>query len=391
MDMESLAEYKASVAMWQYCAPVLFAFGTFGNTMTVVIIHRQKRKHSAMPMYLTALAVSDTCQLLTGLLRGWIMSVFQVDVRTLHSVTCKVHVWLVYSSIIVSSWLLCYMTMERTVSVWLPHRVSLLCSRSKAIVIIVVTVVMSLLVNGHLPLWLDIVVKNDTSKECLTPNEEYMIFIYDVWNWVDLTLSSLLPFTFVTLGNLLIVWKVSLSVRTARNMSSSRLQDVSHRQRKTSSMTVTLMALSVIFFITTSPICVYNIIEPYVVEKIQDDFQGIAQMRLAWAVVNILMYTNSTVNFYLYCLSGASFRRELKRCLCCHLRSSSSPSKNPDVATITNQSQPHADSVSIPVPLTVRHHSVPGIGDKKLDRKTKTSNCVLLSVQTLNSESCSEF
>ena len=344
--MESTAEYRASVAVWQYCPPVLFAFGTFGNVMTVVILRRMNLKRSAMPVYLTALAVSDTCLLYAGLLRRWVMHVFDVDFRTLHSLTCKLHTWFVYSFIIVSAWLLTFMTVERTLSVWRPHHVSLLCTRTKAAVIVVSIVVTSLLVNSHLLYGVDLVAVaggsgNGTDSVCYGPDEEYMYFFDAVWSWVDLTLSSLIPFAVLLLGNCLILWKVSLSDRAARYLGSVRLNDAVQRRKKTSSMTITLVVLSVIFFLTTSPICVYNIIEHYVEDSVEGDPLGMGRLRLAWAVVNILMYINSTVNFYLYCLSGAKFRKELKRCLCCYLHSSWFNSKAQDGNTASNNTNNH--------------------------------------------------
>ena len=36
-----------------------------------------------------------------------------------------------------------------------------------------------------------------------------------------------------------------------------------------------------------------------------------AEMGLAWALTNLLQYTNNSVNFLLYCLSGSRFREEL--------------------------------------------------------------------------------
>jgi hypothetical protein len=37
-----------------------------------------------------------------------------------------------------------------------------------------------------------------------------------------------------------------------------------------------------------------------------------AILEMMWAVVNILMYTNNSMNFLLYILSGSRFRREFK-------------------------------------------------------------------------------
>ena len=408
--MESTAAYRASVAVWQYCPPVLFAFGTFGNVMTVVILRRMRIKRSAMPVYLTALAVCDTGLLYTGLLRRWVMYVFGVDFRTLHSSACKLHTWFVYSFIIVSAWILTFMTVERTLSVWRPHHVSLLCTRTKATVIVVAIVTTSLLVNSHLLYGVDVVTtggggngtgddgngtrtSSSSSSVCYGPDEGYMYFFDAVWSWVDLTLSSLIPFTVLLLGNCLILWKVSLSDRAARYLGSVRHNDAVQRRKKTSSMTITLVVLSVIFFLTTSPICVYNIIEHYVEGSVEGDPVAAGRLRLAWAVVNILMYTNSTVNFYLYCLSGAKFRRELQRCLCCHLDSQGLNSKVPDghSASINanNQNGHHRHHVN-----HQNNHSNLGEGDCSSVTNTvslKVHNRALRSVLDENNEISTEF
>ena len=345
--MRSTPEHQASVAVWKYYPPVLFALGTFGNVMAMLVLRRlnMTTRRSAMPVYLTALAMSDTCLLYTGLLRHWLLHVFQLDVRVLHPVVCKVHTWLVYSLIILSAWLLSFMTMDRAVSVWRPHHVSLWCTRTKAVSVVISIAVVSLLINCHLLYGVDIVVRmeddygfgNGTARShCDVHNDGYLAFFDLVWSWVDLTLASLLPFALLLLGNCLILWKVTLSVRAARYLGSTNPNDVSQRQRKTSSMTVTLVALSIIFFLTTSPICVFNVIEHYVSNGVETDVRTDARLSLTWAVVNMLMYTNSAINFYLYCLSGAKFRQELKGYLCRFDTTLWSPSKNPEALTLTN-------------------------------------------------------
>ena len=41
-------------------------------------------------------------------------------------------------------------------------------------------------------------------------------------------------------------------------------------------------------------------------------YQTMAEMSVAWAVVNLFQYTNNSINFLLYCLSGSRFREELR-------------------------------------------------------------------------------
>ncbi|KAL8608676.1 hypothetical protein ACOMHN_002905 [Nucella lapillus] len=275
-------------------------------------------KRSAMPIYLTTLALSDTSLLYTGLLRYWLLNVFDLDIRASHTAVCKVHTWLVYSLTMVSAWILTFMTVERTLSVWKPHRVSVLCTRPKAAVIVVCIVSSSLAVNSHLVYGLEVVDAGNRTYGCIVPDPHYLHFFNTVWAWVDLTLASLIPFTALLVGNSLILCKIYSSVRSARYLGSvCGNGGMTQRKKTMSSMTVTLVALSVIFFMTTSPICVYNVMEHYIYRENQDAVHGPGEMRLAWAIVNILLYTNNTLNFYLYCLSGTNFRKELRKCLCC--------------------------------------------------------------------------
>ena len=131
---ESMAPYQVAVTLWQVCPPVILLLGTFGNCMTLVILRTMPRGGSSgsMSLLFAALAVSDLVLLYTGLLRQWLYRTFMLDVRELHDVICKIHVFVVYLSRMTSAWFLVAMTMQRVVSVLLPHRVGLLSTRRKA-------------------------------------------------------------------------------------------------------------------------------------------------------------------------------------------------------------------------------------------------------------------
>ena len=132
--MESLPQYQAALTLWKVCPPVILLLGTFGNCMTLVILHTMPRGGSSgsMSLFFAALAVSDLALLYTGLLHEWVNRTVTLDLRALHDVICKVHVFLVYLSTMTSVWFLVAMTIQRVVSVLLPHRVGLLSTRRKA-------------------------------------------------------------------------------------------------------------------------------------------------------------------------------------------------------------------------------------------------------------------
>ena len=75
------------------------------------------------------------------------------------------------------------------------------------------------------------------------------------------------------------------------------------------STNVLLLFFSFIFLLTTSPIVIYLVGYDSFTEGASA--KKWAQIELAWAVVNLLAYSNNALNFMLYCVSGPRFRREL--------------------------------------------------------------------------------
>ena len=137
-----------------------------------------------------------------------------------------------------------------------------------------------------------------------------------IFTWIDLVVSSFLPSSLLLVGNVLLATTVTRSARLARGLTaaptgSDRRSDV--REKAASSLTVTLMSVSVTYICLTLPVCLFIILQPYVV---WGDARQNAWTELAWVVVNLMWYCNSTVNFYLYCLTGTRFRAQCKRLLC---------------------------------------------------------------------------
>ena len=69
-----------------------------------------------------------------------------------------------------------------------------------------------------------------------------------------------------------------------------------------------LFTLNTVFLICTTPISVYLIGWPTWHGMLTG--RDYAVLDMMWAVVNIMMYLNNTINFLLYILSGSRFRRE---------------------------------------------------------------------------------
>lgn len=289
---------------------ILFLFGTFGNIFILMMLRTLRLGRTSMHMYLRALAISDLCVLYTGLLRWWIIWTFGMDIRDKHILLCKGHTWMVYLSLYVSAWLLVFMTLERTFSACVPHRVNMFCTKRRACCLIVFIVAFQACMQSHFLFGMTLLEPDQKGPLVCKPiSTEYHTFLHDIYPFVDLVLLSLIPFVCVILGNVIIIWKTFLSLKTAAELNLTSEKGANLRRRRASSMTLILICLSTLFLLTTSPTCVYNMWERGETAK----KTSIGRTELAWASVNIIMYCNNTFNFYLYCLSGRKFRNEIKQ------------------------------------------------------------------------------
>ncbi|XP_045215141.2 probable G-protein coupled receptor 139 [Mercenaria mercenaria] len=325
-DYTKYAEYKAGILIWKIIPPILIILGTVGNGLSILVLTRRSIRTSTTALFLTVLAFSDLVVLYSGLLRQWLIYLFDIDVREISQFGCKLNIWLVYSSLDFSAWILVGVTLERVVSAWLPHSAQTLCSRRSAAGLIISLGIFILAFNAHLLYGMVFKYTFDHSghaelQKCVEVNNRYKDFFNVTWPWIDLCAFCLIPLTVIVMGNWFIVFKLINSQRRvhSRVVPSSAVNGRGPTTTpgpcgKPSSATAMLFTLNIVFLFSTLPISIYNIGYIYWTEGANE--RDHAQLDLWWAIVNMLMYVNNSINFFLYCLSGAKFRREAIRIFC---------------------------------------------------------------------------
>lgn len=318
-DYTQYPEYKAGKLVWCIFPPILIFFGTIGNVMSIVVLNRKPMRESTVSIYLTALSVMDMLVLYTGLMRQWLRVVIELDLRVISEMSCKIHIWLVYFTLDMSVWLLVSVTIERCVSVMFPYTVKQYFTRCTALVNIAVIAVLLLALNSHYLYGLgDVQTTTDgarTIERCVSLWNGYEHFEFHVWPWIDLCVFSLIPLIVLFIANISIIQKIlTRRRRNARRINPVVWTTTSEQQRyqdkKTSSMTIMLLVLNLVFFVCTTPISVYLIGEPYWLDDLTPRQEAV--LSLVWAITNMLQYTNNSINFLLYCISGSRFRNTLK-------------------------------------------------------------------------------
>ena len=160
-----------------------------------------------------------------------------------------------------------------------------------------------------------------------------------IWPWIDACLYSILPFVVICILNSLIVQKVIIARRSRRFLAggSSGISGASaavSRSANESSARVTIMLLTIsfTFLICTLPMnvtMIHRAVRGFDALSLQDA----ARYRLSRTVSELLMYTNHSINFYLYLLTGNKFRQQLVNMLCpCKHQ----PNPNTNYSAVTN-------------------------------------------------------
>ena len=330
--LESLLAHQISEYLMRICMPFLIVAGTFGNVVVIVIHCRlPPNQKSSMSVYFTALAISDT----TTLWMGWFEMLdtfgdtlsFEYHLQRDYSdvvkdVLCRIRVWISYAFGQTSAWILVFMTIHRAGHIVWPHRTTRLLTKSNAKKFVVFIVLFCTLSNAHLLYGHSMLVPVDEGSEAFCffsfVTDSYGKFYNTVWLWEDLVMAVFLPFACLLVTNTVLVRKVGQSLREARDsLAEGRSDPFASRDKKMSSMTLTLIVTSAAFLLLTLPICVHVILEQSQLFDTVHAVENIAANSLAAIASALLWYTNLGINFYLYCLTGARYRAEFVRLLGC--------------------------------------------------------------------------
>ncbi|CAH1800930.1 unnamed protein product [Owenia fusiformis] len=311
-SIEDYVEYQIGMALWKYMSPVIIVLGVIGNILSFLVTTFTSMKQANMSIYLSALAVSDTGALIIGLGHPWLSVLFNFDIRKTHEWACKIHVFFTYLFIDLSAWMLVSVTIDRVIFVYLPLRARSICTRRNAIIVINLVVLIIIGINCNLLF----TIGYRGNSRCFIV-EGFEGFHISYWPWIDASVSSLAPFSILIVCNMLIIIQL-LRVRNNRrkklNVSNSNKDD------KTRSMTIMLVMISVLFLCFTAPVSFDIIIKlskrANTVERAPTTLAEQARSVLSQAIVHMLMYLNSALNFVMYCLSGKKFRDSLKKLLC---------------------------------------------------------------------------
>ena len=277
--------------VWRCVWPPLCVTGFVGNALVLLVLRRKGLVKTSANVYLSALAICDTLVLAIASLVIYSPLAWGVRLDATNEWTCRA-LWPAHHTLSnASMWIIVMFTVERFIAVRFPLQKLRKLTPRKASVWCASILLFAFVKNIDLFFVFSIV--DRSSDTACGVSSVYMSYMKHYRSWITLIIKAA-SFCVVFLCNCAIIWE--LRRKFAANDGLPR---------------ATLMCLSVsLAFI----ICV---IPENVVRVANSHWPISPQTRDAvYTVVLLLRYASHAINFFLYSLTGAHFRRELVTMLC---------------------------------------------------------------------------
>ncbi|XP_064652690.1 FMRFamide receptor-like [Lineus longissimus] len=303
-------QWRAQSFLWKYGPPFLIVVGIILNSLTIVVLLKQKFGKSSTRILLIALALSDSSCLLIEPFFHWATKIFPGFNKRRFSAapaSCPFQIFFTYFIRQFASWMVMFLTVERWLSVSYPLKARLLCTARRVWASISAAVIFLLLLNAHILFFYRV---GNTFRCSMKWNQEYVNFFLTFWYWIDMMLYCGVPFLVIALCNLSILHALIQSNLNRKHLHTTENKSEGDASRLTS-VTYMLTTVSIFFILLTLPRQAYFIWVGMLPPASERSMELIANSYLAYSIANLMSYINNTINFLLYCISGRHFRQEV--------------------------------------------------------------------------------
>ncbi|CAF0756136.1 unnamed protein product [Didymodactylos carnosus] len=299
-------------------SPFILILCFIGNVLSffVLISHRLRKQSTAC--YLAVLCIVEIGTCFTGLLRQFLIDAFKIDIRTMeHLITnsyyrtwiCRIHIYLTYIFLRLSSVLLVVVTMQRYLYVSKKST----CTQKNVFMQVFSIIIIVCLCESHFFIYYEYTLSDTRPKveqrmECTVDKErhiDYYKFRSEYYGKISLFLFTLLPFALMIIFNGLLIRTIHQSTKRIQSKKSSKKRNVTRM----------LLTVSLFYTILTSPASIYLALAP-------PKYQLRPWYVIQWTLLKLLFYLCHSVNFLLYCVSGSTFREEFLAMVLCQTSSS---------------------------------------------------------------------
>lgn len=327
LSVAELAEpyiyYQIGSFIHRFCLPIIISVGVIGNTLSFIVMMKTHNRHNSCCILMASLALSDNI-MLCGAGFSWLSTMNPQKILNLWE--CQVIIY-VYSVISVNGvYLVVTMTLDRYIAIRFPMKAKSICTAKRAKLSVIAIFIFAVVLNlPFLPMCLIL----EDGRTC-TANKIVHPILSRVFSFTVLCLVSVIPFTIMLVFNALIIktmqqrdvyFEKQIESNSKENQipghSSPSLQhraQTLHTMHQTKSNTdkqlvIMLLTVSFAFLILTLPN--YVVFVTFLIVDYKRSPLVFALYNMIFNIVTKMYYSNSSVNFFLFCISGSKFRSDL--------------------------------------------------------------------------------
>ena len=315
--VETYITYRTAKYINRYWFPILVPIGWVGNTLSFLVMIRPKNRKVSTCIYMAAISINDNVMICLAL-NGWLVTTGKLYEWPRWG--CKSQAYLVTFSLQTSTFLVLAMTIDKYIAIEWPLKATTLSTSTRALSVALGVTVSALCYNVPHLFATDVV--RHTCASYLHGGLKIKIY-----SWINFLVNFIIPFSLLIHMNYAIVKAVRNSrkmFRTNTDIAVSKKDQGLDRRRRTmknteNQLTVMLLLVTVLFLILLFSAYIRFIYSTFVERDTPSKY---ASSLLMFEITHKLYNTNNGINFFLYCISGARFRNDLRKIMCCAGKSS---------------------------------------------------------------------
>ena len=293
---------------------LILLIGVIGNGLSFAFTCRPSLKGNSFYKYLATLSVVDLLHLLIGCIGKILRLVTNDTFRLVNIWGCGISWYFSTTSGSISGHLLAAVSIERFICISYPLRGREWFSPRRTSILIAFIFMVDILFVSPYPTYYSPLKYVDIGGQRLGVCSHDAPAIY--------TIAVAFVYSYGPLATLSIM-NVLLLVRLVRNREELRNLDVGRslmEKRKADILKTipVLMSASLAYMLTTGPTATMYVLRLFGHRWTYLDLQAEENCTvfLGWTILSLLRLTNYAINFYLYCLTSAHFRRGMRKLLC---------------------------------------------------------------------------
>ena len=300
--------------------PIIVIIGIIGNTLSVVVMKSKMLRNKSYSHYLCTLAFFDTLTLVIRLIRT--INEYYMDelnkagpFQSFNNFWCKLYNYVEHCSYLMSSWLIVLMAIERLIAVCFPFKKVIIRKQTGAAIGIFGVFVLVCLSQSFRLIMVEHVEVDQfhNLKTCAAGDEYLKIYSnLDVY-FYSLTLTFILPLIIVLSCNCLVLHQIfKIRQELKAKDKNSRYSRIIRSKNRTTCM---LLAVSFTYIVALLPLFTITVFIDICVKTMEpvDAFKTYLKVRPFLEVSVTISLINYACNFFIYILSGKSFRFELRK------------------------------------------------------------------------------